>query len=439
MNDNEVFAMPRDSSDEENHINASKNAKAAPEPATVSSKPPRRKKEPPKPTRTSKRPKLQDQPDLLHTKPEEEKSASNEAGLTSQSLEWDLFGSQGASQKRSQNKFKRKYERPPPAGFTSELGGFRAPHVMPEKTTGLEKPDAPKKSIPELPTEQTVNSRRTFKIFEMPSVVPVSSGVSQDTSPPDDAGLSSPSQRPPRSDSSPPSTPVSTMRDRGASDCEDGSPQKSNICPVCQKEVVRSRLVNPGMDIREVHTFPFRKQRAFCLEHSRADAEVFSTENGYPEIDWKLLRTQRIPALKDFLKEIITRRRKSHYFEELDAQIADKRNRKQIREYLAKQRNSTELVPTGYYGAKGAQIIAEVITRELSRYISSRATNEAIMAVGVGPFVSTVLVPELTTKLIMEDMNVHDEAKARAIMQESAHAGMFLHPEDEKVERRDED
>lgn len=193
------------------------------------------------------------------------------------------------------------------------------------------------------------------------------------------------------------------------------------------------------MDIREVHSFPIRKQQAFCHEHTLADAQAFSKEQGYPDVDWIRLATERIPKHKDFLKDIMHRKRSSHFLHELDSQITDKTNRKQIRDYLERHRRESSLVPTGYYGAKGAQIMAEAITQELSRFMTGKVADAAIKTIGVGPFVSNVLVPELTQALIMEDMNIRDAAKARAVMHESTFTGMIMHPEDEKVERRDDD
>lgn len=208
---------------------------------------------------------------------------------------------------------------------------------------------------------------------------------------------------------------------------------------MCNKEVIRSHLNNPGMSIYEVRFYPMRRQQAFCHEHSLGDARAIFRERNYPDVDWFRLRVERIPKHKNFLRNVIHGKTNSHFVEELDAQIPDKTNRKQIHRYLDKARKETTLAPTGYYGAKGAQVMAEAIAQEMSRFLTGKIANEGIKTIGVGPFISNVLVPELTQRLVMEDMNIRDAVKARTIMQESAFAGMMLHPEDEKVERHDDD
>ena len=68
------------------------------------------------------------------------------------------------------------------------------------------------------------------------------------------------------------------------------------------------------------------------------------------------------------------------------------------------------------------------------------ATDKLIASSGgVSGFVQGVLVPELATRLVMDDMGVNEE-QAREILKESAEVGALLcEEEDEVVERRNDE
>ncbi|OCL10668.1 hypothetical protein AOQ84DRAFT_275659, partial [Glonium stellatum] len=78
---------------------------------------------------------------------------------------------------------------------------------------------------------------------------------------------------------------------------------------------------------------------------------------------------------------------------------------------------------TGYYGARGARVLMERVTARFAAELRRRAPADRLIAAGgVGQFVQEVLVPELVTLLIMEDMEVGEE-QAREILRESGAIG----------------
>lgn len=87
------------------------------------------------------------------------------------------------------------------------------------------------------------------------------------------------------------------------------------------------------------------------------------------------------------------------------------------------------MMTTGYYGPRGGQLFEEMILSRFSGLIRQLAGRDPIMASrGVSEYVQGVLVPELATSLIMEDMSV-DSEEARRIMRESAEMGELINDE----------
>jgi len=59
----------------------------------------------------------------------------------------------------------------------------------------------------------------------------------------------------------------------------------------------------------------------------------------------------------------------------------------------------------------------------------------------VGGYVSAVLVPELTLQLVMEDMQLKSgkEEEGRKVLADSTNIGVLLNPDDDHLERQDDD
>ncbi|OAL67786.1 hypothetical protein A7C99_0917 [Trichophyton rubrum] len=103
------------------------------------------------------------------------------------------------------------------------------------------------------------------------------------------------------------------------------------------------------------------------------------------------------------------------------------------------RRSAPVTMTTGYYGARGAKNMMEVIISRFAPRVRELALSDPLVqAVGVSGYVQAVLVPELTTILVKEDMDVDDE-EARRIMQDSMEIGDLLNQQlDDTVELRNE-
>ena len=194
-------------------------------------------------------------------------------------------------------------------------------------------------------------------------------------------------------------------------------------CPMCNKPVSKKLLESQGfMNIRQ--------QDRFCNRHQRETALSEWKEKGYPEINWNSLDS-RIARHHNFIEKLI-RGQDSHYRNLLDdiVEAGTERN-------LLKSKGN--LTP-GYYGSRGSRAISENIMLQFTPLLKDRAVRDkAVMARGVTGFVQMVLVPEVATLLIMEDMNISEE-KARDVLTESISLGDMMHEEiQDVVVRRKED
>ncbi|KAI1093708.1 hypothetical protein F5B19DRAFT_449436 [Rostrohypoxylon terebratum] len=185
-------------------------------------------------------------------------------------------------------------------------------------------------------------------------------------------------------------------------------------CPMCH-EVVDAELLAKYSDHGRMN---IKKQTAFCRLHKRQTALSSRSQNGYPKINWETLDT-RLKVHQDFLRDILEGTQQSHYRDILEENVESGKNRT-----LLKTEDS--LTP-GYYGPRGLRAMTEYIMRTLSSVVRKRAIEDRLVSArGYTGYVQAVLVPELTTRLIMEDMDV-PEKDARKIMQDSIEVGELLY------------
>lgn len=183
-------------------------------------------------------------------------------------------------------------------------------------------------------------------------------------------------------------------------------------CPMCRRSVDPEELRKCG----EMNT---RQQEKFCRGHQKKDAEEEWSSRGYPEINWDILDS-RISQHYTFIKNLINGA-DSHYKLLLDQTVKAGKDRTLLK-------SETNLTP-GYYGTRGLRAISENIMREFTPLLKKRAIKDRLMAArGVTGFVQSVLVPELTVLLIMEDMNTAID-EARRVLKESAEIGELVHEE----------
>lgn len=206
----------------------------------------------------------------------------------------------------------------------------------------------------------------------------------------------------------------SVISDDEASDISLESSAVTAKCPMCH-EVVDAQLLAKHSDHGRMN---IKKQAAFCRLHKRQTALSSRSQNGYPKIDWGTIG-RRFDKHQNFLREILEGTRQSHYTNSLKENIESGKNRTVLK-------TDDSLTP-GYYGPRGLRAMTEYILRTLSPVIRKRAIEDRLVSArGYTGYVQAVLVPELTVRLIMEDMDV-DKDDAREIMQDSIEVGELLH------------
>lgn len=191
------------------------------------------------------------------------------------------------------------------------------------------------------------------------------------------------------------------------------------LCPMCDAVVDQELL----KEFSKGQRMTISRQAKFCRIHKKESAKKTWEEKGYPEIDWTKL-VKRVAGYHDFIESLI-RGASSHFGLLHKEKIKTGKNRT-----LLKTENY--LMP-GYYGLRGMSILTETIVETFSSLLREHAPRDRLISArGYTGYVQSVLVPELTVKLIQEDMDVGQE-EARSIMKESCALGEILN--DEKREQ----
>jgi hypothetical protein len=190
-------------------------------------------------------------------------------------------------------------------------------------------------------------------------------------------------------------------------------------CPMCG-DIVDSeflRTYNNG------NLMNLRMQIKFCRAHKKKSARDTWISLGYPTIDWDSL-DERIAKHHYFLQNLLNGA-SSHYRDALSESVKSGKNRTLKQSMLS---SDMPLGP-GYYGSRGLRAMSENIMNEFSPQLRKIAVKDRLVAArGVIGYVQAVLVPELATRLIGEDMGVSTE-QARKIMSESVGLGDLLNDE----------
>jgi len=191
-------------------------------------------------------------------------------------------------------------------------------------------------------------------------------------------------------------------------------------CPLCNQEVDRALLQKHSTKGK----MNVKQQTNFCRLHKRQSAIKLGMEKGYPQIDWEKLDI-RCTTYQKFLQDILEGTGTSHYRRIFKDKVNSGKNRTLFT-------NIDNLTP-GYYGPRGLLAMTDFIIRKLSPVIRKRAVEDRLISARSSTgYVQAVLVPELTVRLIMEDMSVSED-KARKIMEESVEIGELLHEETSDV------
>jgi hypothetical protein len=191
-------------------------------------------------------------------------------------------------------------------------------------------------------------------------------------------------------------------------------------CPMCNAPV-------DSADIRQFgRNMNIRMQEKFCRAHRTKTAKQTWEEKDYPTIKWEKLDS-RITKHHTMVKKMI-KGETSHYRDQMEEKIKAGKDRSLLK-------MTTNLTP-GYYGTRGLRAISENIMHKFTPLLKKRMVEDELMSArGVTPYVQSVLVPEIASRLIMTDMNV-DIERAREILSESTEVGELLNEEVRDVVRR---
>ncbi|KAF8853343.1 hypothetical protein BDZ45DRAFT_694333 [Acephala macrosclerotiorum] len=202
-------------------------------------------------------------------------------------------------------------------------------------------------------------------------------------------------------------------------------------CPMCNADV------DPA-ELRKYGTMNIRMQEKFCRAHRMKTAKETWKDEEYPKINWDKL-DKRISKHHSLIKEFIEGK-DSYYRQQMEEKVNAGKDRSLMK-------MTTNLTP-GYYGARGLRAISENIMQQFTRLLKKRMVEDKLMSArGFTPYVQSVLVPEVASRLIMKDMKVSLE-RAREILTESIEVGELLNEEvrdvvaktvDDSEEETDED
>jgi hypothetical protein len=203
---------------------------------------------------------------------------------------------------------------------------------------------------------------------------------------------------------------VPQFRSFGGTD-DDDDPAPVSLCPWCGEPVDEELLKKFSKGQR----MNVRLQTRFCQRHKRDTAMEAWALKAYPAIDWDSL-PQRIETHHDSLLDIVDGQ-ESYY----RSRLAEKINAGEARS----MRKEENLNP-GYYGPRGFNLMCDRLVQRFSSLLKEKAVKDRVISGrGSAAFIQSVLVAELATFLIMEDMGVpYDEA--RDIMEESKAIGEIV-------------
>ncbi|KAK6363148.1 hypothetical protein TWF730_000595 [Orbilia blumenaviensis] len=209
---------------------------------------------------------------------------------------------------------------------------------------------------------------------------------------------------------------------------------KKYVCPMCNEEVPQQLYESYLPDLEKKYKIELR--RKFHKSHKLDKIHAKAKELNIPDIDWDGLE-DRCTKYFPYLSDIMARKTKSHFRDISEKFNKTKRNNKKSRTEAIFDEGNWELTYPGYYGPRGSEIMGDAIS-------GSKLINEALKNLrkakditttggGAGSYIQSILVPELGTRLIMEDFKMTEDEieKGRKLMQETIDIGMLLnHGED---------
>lgn len=183
-------------------------------------------------------------------------------------------------------------------------------------------------------------------------------------------------------------------------------------CPMC-RELVSDSIFN------DFGPMNIRQQERFCRHHQTLTALSTWDSRAYPDIDWENL-DRRLRAHNALIRKLIEGKTCPSR-QKFASKIATGKERTLIK--------STDSLTPGYYGGRGLRAMSEFVMERHTRLLQQRAITDALVSArGAAVFVQHVVVPELATKLIAEDMTT-DDCQARQILHDSIKIGELVNDE----------
>lgn len=173
-----------------------------------------------------------------------------------------------------------------------------------------------------------------------------------------------------------------------------------------------------------------RQQTQFCRAHRVRSANQAWKRNGYPEIDWAIF-SKRIDEYHGKIEGLLQDPSGSFYRSSLEEKIRSGKHR--TLKQTVMQNEDMAGLSLGYYGSRGANIIAgNIIARFSSKLRRLTRSDKVISISGVSGYVQAVLAPEMAVMLVMDDMRT-DSDGARRILDESMEMGNLLNEDEDEV------
>ncbi|KAH9815713.1 RTC4-like domain, partial [Teratosphaeria destructans] len=213
-------------------------------------------------------------------------------------------------------------------------------------------------------------------------------------------------------------------------------------CAICGELIPREWKAEFEDTMNKKRQLSYKWQQRFCKYHSEKTARDLWEERGYPDVDWIALR-DRLKSRKHLsrLKKILSGEVESTFRSRL--QSDQKHGSRSLMNVVKGEKSASKISSAGYYGPRGERLITNAILTHLAPDIRAYETSSTLFSGsgifgGVAGFVQAVLVPELASSLIAEDLA---DARIRNdpldVLEESASLGELIHPEEEdKVDQR---
>lgn len=187
-------------------------------------------------------------------------------------------------------------------------------------------------------------------------------------------------------------------------------------CKFCNKDLPDGFYETPPTSLRARY--------GYCLRHENASTLMTGRQKGYPSsIDFETLRN-RIQDLKPTIRKILDSAEESPFLVDLKKRVS----RRTAAQPMIRIKLFQDSQP-GYYGPRGTELISEMMMKKFGTYIRSRdnLSDGVDFCGGVTGYISSVIVPEVGVRLIMEDMKVNWK-EAREVMKESVTYGNVINP-----------